>query len=93
LDKQTGLLSKNLVIGIIALFIRMTITPSVAVDTIEQCSMSTSNGNTLYVGGTREDNYTRTQDAINDANNGDTVFVCDASSPYFENVVGDKSIW
>ena len=93
MDKQTGLLSKTLVLVIIALLIGMSITPSVAVDTIEQCSMSTSNGNTLYVGGTEEGYYTRIQDAINDANDGDTVFVYNTSSSYFENVTGDKSTW
>jgi len=46
----------------------------------------------LYVGGTGEGNYTKIQDAINDASNGDTVFVFDDSSPYFENLIVDKGI-
>ena len=49
-------------------------------------------GNTLYVGGTGSGNYTRIQDAIDNATDGDTVFVYDDSSPYYENVVVDKSI-
>lgn len=49
-------------------------------------------GNTLYVGGNGPNNYTKIQDAINNANNGDTVFVYDDSSPYYENIVIDKSI-
>jgi len=49
-------------------------------------------GNTLYVGGNGSGNYTKIQDAINDSSNGDTVFVYDDSSPYYENVVVDKSI-
>ena len=32
-------------------------------------------GNTLYVGGSGPGNYTKIQDAINDANDGDTVYV------------------
>jgi len=40
------------------------------------------NGNTLYVGGTGEGNYTNIQEAIDDASDGDTVFVYDDSSPY-----------
>ena len=50
------------------------------------------NGRTLYVGGRGPNNYTHIQDAINDANDGDTIFVYDDSSPYYENVIIDKSI-
>ncbi len=39
---------------------------------------------TLYVGGSGPNNYTYIQDAINDASDGDTVFVYDDSSPYKE---------
>ena len=48
--------------------------------------------NTLYVGGTGEGNYTTIQDAIKNASDGDTVFVYDDSSPYYENVIINKSI-
>jgi len=51
-----------------------------------------SNGNTLYVGGSGEGNYTTIQYAIDNASDGDTVFVYDFSSPYYENVVIDRSI-
>ena len=50
-------------------------------------------GNTLYVGGIGPGNYTKIQDAINDAVDGDTVFVYDDSSPYYENVLVNKSIY
>jgi len=70
----------------------MSITPSVAFYNIEQCSMPIYNGNTLYVGGTGEGNYTRIQDAINDANDGDTIFVYDDSSPYEGFGISDKSV-
>ncbi len=50
------------------------------------------NGTILYVGGSGEDNYTRIQYAVNDANPGDTVFVYDDSSPYNEHIVISKSI-
>ncbi|HEC88057.1 MAG TPA: hypothetical protein ENI52_01935 [Thermoplasmata archaeon] len=50
------------------------------------------NGKTLYVGGDGPNNYTSIQDAINDANDGDTIFVCDDSSPYYENIIINKSI-
>ena len=46
----------------------------------------------LYVGGGGSGNYTVIQDAIENASNGDTVFVYDDSSPYYENIVVDKPI-
>jgi parallel beta-helix repeat protein len=49
-------------------------------------------GNILYVGGGGPGNYSRIQDAIDNASHGDTVFVFDDSSPYFENVVVNKYI-
>ena len=47
---------------------------------------------TLYVGGSGPSNYSRIQDAIDDANPGDTVFVYDVSSPYSEHLNIMKSI-
>jgi len=49
-------------------------------------------GKTLYVGSGEPGNYTTIQGAINDASDGDTVFVYHNSSPYCEHVVVDKSI-
>jgi len=60
----------------------MNITPSVAVDTVKKPSMPISNGKTLYVGGSGSNNYTKIQDAIDDANWGDTVFVYNGT--YYE---------
>ncbi len=49
-------------------------------------------GNILYVGGSGPGNYTKIQDAIDAAADGDTVFVYDDSSPYKENITISKSI-
>jgi parallel beta-helix repeat protein len=49
-------------------------------------------GNILYVGGDGFGNYSKIQDAIDNATNGDTIFVFNDSSPYYENLVVDKSI-
>jgi parallel beta-helix repeat protein len=48
--------------------------------------------NTLYVGGSGPGNYTKIQDAVDDANTGDTVFVYDRLSPYMESLSIRKSI-
>ena len=87
---QGDLLSKTLVIVIIILFVGMSIIPSVAVDTVKKPIMSSSNGNTLYVGGSEEGNYTRIQYAIDNASDGDTVFVF--SGTYYENIELDKRL-
>ena len=57
---------------------------------VEKSSTISFDGNTLYVGGSGPNNYTRIQDAINDAGYGDTVFVYNGI--YFENLIIDKSV-
>ena len=49
-------------------------------------------GNTLYVGGSGPNNYTKIQDAVDNSSDGDTVFVYDDSSPYYEHITIDTSI-
>jgi len=51
-----------------------------------------SDGDILYVGGSGSGNYTYIQDAVDNASNGDTVFVYKDSSPYYENVIVNKTI-
>jgi parallel beta-helix repeat protein len=53
----------------------------------------TNRGDILYVGGSGVGNYTSIQGAIDDADDGDTVFVYNESSPYFENIIINKSIF
>jgi len=69
------------------LFLGNFITPSIAVDNPIK---TISNGNTLYVGGSGPDNYTSIQNAIDDASNGDIVYVFNGI--YNESVNIDKSI-
>lgn len=49
-----------------------------------------TNGNTLYVGGSGPNNYSSIQDAIDNASDGDTVFVY--SGVYKESIILDKTI-
>jgi nitrous oxidase accessory protein NosD len=64
---------KCLAVGIILLFVGTCIIPATAQDS--KISQSTSRGNWLYVGGSGPGNYTRIQDAIDNANDGDIIFV------------------
>jgi len=88
---QNVIVEKGLTIGIILLFIGTCTIPATAQDT-EKPSLPTSNGNWLYVGGSGSGNYTRIQDAIDNASDGDTVFVFDDSSPYYESIIINKKI-
>jgi len=82
-----------LVIGIFLLLIGICVYPSTAVDNVKKSSIPIiSDGNILYVGGSGEGNYSKIQDAIDNASDGDTVFVYDDSSPYNEYVWINKSI-
>ncbi len=81
---------KCLAVGIILLFVGTCIIPAMAQDTKKP--FPASRGNWLYVGGSGPENYTTIQGAINDANDGNTIFVYDDSSPYFEHVVINKPI-
>ena len=47
-------------------------------------------GNILYVGGSGLNNYTKIQDAVDDASSGDTIFVFNGT--YYENVVINKRV-
>ena len=79
---------KWLAIGIILLFVGTCIIPAMAQETKK--FQSASRGNWLYVGGSGPGNYTRIQNAIDHANDGDTVFVYNKT--YYENLIVDVSI-
>jgi len=85
------LVRKGLTVGIILLFVIINIISSTAQE-LEKPSLSTSSGNWLYVGGSGPGNYTKIQDAIDNASDGDIVFVYNDSSPYYENICINKSI-
>jgi parallel beta-helix repeat protein len=89
---KKGLFRKGFVFGIIVLFVGASVIPSTGYRVNKKSINPISNGNTLYVGGSGAGNYTSIQDAIDDANSGDTVFVFDDSSPYYENLKIYKSI-
>ena len=83
-------ITKGLSLGIILLFV-MSCLPSLAYSH-NILTSPPSRGTVLYVGGSGPGNYTRIQDAIDNASKGDTVFVYDDSAPYYETVSITKSI-
>jgi parallel beta-helix repeat protein len=85
-------MKKTIALGIVFLLFIVSFT-SISGNQINNPIIQTSGrGDILYVGGSGEGNYTKIQDAINDASDGDTVFVFDDSSPYYESIQIDKSI-
>jgi parallel beta-helix repeat protein len=80
-------MKKLLVVGIIILLVGMGI-PSTGIN-VEK-STASYDGNTLYVGGSGPGNYSKIQDAIDNASDGDTVFVYEGL--YTENINIEKSI-
>ena len=90
---SSSLFKKSLAVAVILLFISVSVIPSTGMTVEKKSTMPILyDGNILYVGGSGPGNYTTIQAAINDADNGDTVFVYDDSSPYYENIEVDKSI-
>ena len=63
---------------------------SVAVVPGENIRLTSDSSSILYVGGSGPGNYTRIQDAIDNASDGDTVFVY--TGTYYEYIVIDKTI-
>ena len=90
--ERNNLIKKGVVFAVILLFFSVSVIPSTGTTGVKQITLPISNGNILYVGGSGPNNYTKIQDAIDDASDGDTVYVYDDSSPYYENVIVDKSI-
>ena len=77
---------------VILLLVSVSVVPSTGRDVVQSSISPLYDGKTLYVGGSGPGNYSRIQDAIDNASDGDTVFVYDDSAPYFENILIDKSI-
>ncbi|MCK4365555.1 MAG: right-handed parallel beta-helix repeat-containing protein [Thermoplasmatales archaeon] len=90
MTKKSYVFRKSLVIGIIILFVGASVVSGLNIQlkntTIPK---SSGRGTTLYVGGSEPGNYSSIQEAINDANSGDTIFVY--SGTYYEHITIGKS--
>ncbi len=73
--ERNNLIKKGLVVDVILLFFSVSVILSTGTTDVKQSTMPTSSGDTLYVGGDGLGNYTKIQDAIDNASVGDTIFV------------------
>lgn len=90
---KKGLFHKGFVLAIIFLFVGTFVTaPSISSNIIKKSFFPIIKGNTLYVGGSGEGNYSDIQDAIDNASNGDTVFVYSGFYDIAEAIIINKSI-
>ena len=85
---------KKHILGILScmLMITSTISPISGTVLTQKITHPLRGGETLYVGGSGLNNYSKIQDAIDAASDGDTVYVYDDSSPYHENIMINVSI-
>jgi len=90
--ERNNLIKKGVVVAVILLFVSVSVIPTTGTNIVEKSSTMSFDGNILYVGGSGPGNYTKIQDAIDNANDGDTVFVFDDSSPYLEPLLINNSI-
>jgi parallel beta-helix repeat protein len=79
-----------LLVGLSFLFLGISVAPITLSLNIEDSKQTISYGNTLYVGGTGPGNYSKIQDAINNATDGDIIFVY--SGIYNERLIVNKSV-
>ena len=91
------MIKKLLTTAIILRFIGINVNPSTGTTLKQRSSLPTISGNTLYVGGIGPDNYTSIQAAINDASDGDTIFVYEGINilnlPPPNNIFKFKCLW
>lgn len=86
-------LSKKVLVFVITLvFVSVSCVTSITSDKLSILDVGNSFGDTLYVGGNDPGCYDTIQSAIDAAKSGDTIFVYDDSSPYYENIVIGKSL-
>lgn len=83
------LLIKTLTMGIVVLFVGTGIASAFNINSVNEFK-PVNNGNWLYVGGSGPNNYTRIQDAIENATDGDIVFVYYGT--YNEHITVDKQL-
>ena len=79
-----------LAVGMIVLFFGMFLSSSATQIELKNFVESTR-GNILYVGGNGSGNYTKIQDAVDNASSGDTIFVYNGT--YYEHIAINKQLF
>lgn len=87
---KSAIFRKMFTISIFILFLGINFATSMGM-IVEKSDLMSFEGNTLYVGGSGPGNYSEIQEAVDDANDGDTVFVF--SGVYNADIIVDKSIY
>ncbi|UCF12150.1 MAG: right-handed parallel beta-helix repeat-containing protein [Thermoplasmatales archaeon] len=72
---QKKLIKKEITFVVILLFISVSVIPSTGINIVGKSSAMSNDGNTLYVGGSGPGNYSTIQEAIDNASDGDIIFV------------------
>lgn len=85
---QNNLLKKGLLVGIIVLFIGVSIIPSVPSEQIEQ----TTTGHVITVDDEGDGDYVTIKEAVNNANPGDTIEVYSGTYPEHWNIIEKEHI-
>ena len=88
--RRNNPIKKVLVVAVILLFFSVSVIPSTGTTNVKQITLPTAKGDTLYVGGSGEGNYSKIQDAIDNSSNGDTVYVYNGI--YYEFILINKQI-
>ena len=84
------IVKKIIVIGLLIVFLLSSLPITAVIDDLDLLLNISSKGNTIYVGGNGPGNYTTIQKAINEAADGDTIYVF--SGTYPENIELGKSL-
>ncbi|KYK20934.1 hypothetical protein AYK25_04115 [Thermoplasmatales archaeon SM1-50] len=90
--EEIHLIKKTIIVSTLIFAVLMALPPSNGLIANSLLLSQSCSGVIRYVGGVGPNNFTTIQDAITNSTDGDTVFVYAHSSPYFENVVVNKSI-
>ena len=83
-------MKKIILTGLTSFLLLSSLSIAIALNTSSNPLPIHPNGNTLYVGGNGPGNYTTIQDAINNASNGDTIYVF--TGTYYENIQINKTL-
>ncbi|MCK5261133.1 MAG: right-handed parallel beta-helix repeat-containing protein [Thermoplasmatales archaeon] len=87
---KNNMVRKGIVLGIIVLFVGASVVPSTGTVMMKTSTKSTIPRGILYVGGSGPGNYSKIQDAIDNASDWDTIYVYNGIYP--EHIIINKNL-